>query len=67
MKDIVLPALGTFASDFAKNVVKGESLSEAAQGALTNLIFDYLPKKYLGHKLSESKSYLIYFFLAVNC
>ena len=55
MKNIVLPALGAFAGTFVKNVVDEEPL-EAAVGAAFNIIFQYLPEKYLGHKLNKGNS-----------
>lgn len=58
MKNIVLPVLGAFAGTFVKNVVDEEPLDfvEAAVGAAFNVIFQYLPEKYLGHKLNKGKS-----------
>ena len=57
VKNVVLPALGAFAGNLAKNAVDEKPLdfSEAAQGALFNIIFQNLPTKYLGHKLNKGK------------
>ena len=58
VKNVVLPALGAFAGNLAKNAVDEKPLDfgEAAQGALFNIIFQNLPTKYLGNKLNKGKS-----------
>ena len=58
MKNIVLPALGAFTGTLVGNVVDEKPLDfgEATEGAVFNIIFQYLPTKYLGHKLNKGKS-----------
>lgn len=59
VKNVVLPALGGFAGSLVGNAVDGMPLDffEATEGAAFNVIFQYLPTKYLGHKLNKSKSF----------
>ena len=58
MKNIVLPALGAFAGTLVGNAVDEKPLNfgEATEGAVFNIIFQYLPTKYLGNKLNKGKS-----------
>ena len=67
MKNIVLPALGAFTGTLVGNVVDEKPLDfgEATEGAALNIIFQYLPTKYLGHKLNKGWTYVRYIYIYI--
>ena len=58
VKNVLLPAVGAFAGTLVGNAVDHDPLNygEATGGAVLNVVFQFLPTKFLKQKLNKSKS-----------
>lgn len=67
VKKVLLPAVGAFAGTLIGNAVDQKPLEygEAAGGAVLNVVFQFLPTKFLKQKLNKSMSQSIYTWISL--